>query len=130
MTIPRFEWENDRGDKGFAEFSDPQDLSGNHVTQLRNAMGSSENPAKGMASFFDLAFKLLIVAWEVPRPGKPDLRLPRHDNKARDEMPGSMMVALERHIEPHLRFITKAGVQAEEQDLSDLPGSPTQPDSE
>jgi hypothetical protein len=120
--IPRFEWENRRGDKGWAEFVDPEDLSRRDIKALRKAAGSSENEGQAAHSFFDEALVILVSAWEVP--GLPNARLPRHDAKGLDSIPATFSAALENHLRPHIKALTRGN--SEETDEGE-PGSPRRP---
>lgn len=120
-SIPRFEFVNGRGEKGWATFADPDDLTGFQMRRLRKAAGSSVNEGEAANQFFATALADLVEAWEVP--GKPDLRIPKNDDKALDRCPARFVAALEKHIKPHLNFMTQGGEDNGE------PGGPTRPGS-
>lgn len=120
--IPRFEYVSKRGDEGWVEFRDLEDLTRREIKFLRKAAGSGEGN-EGVASnnFFDEALKILVEKWEVP--GLPNLRLPKHDIKAVDGIPALFSAALEAHISPYLKRLTRA---ADEEDTGEA-GSPHRP---
>lgn len=120
--IPRFEFENGRGEKGWVEFVDPDDLSRADVKRLRKAAGSSENEGQASNAFFDEALAMLVASWEVP--GRPDMQLPRHNPKAVDGIPATFSSALETHIRPYLKTLTRGEAEAED---GGEPGSPRRP---
>lgn len=103
--IPRFEFVNRRGEKGWAEFADPDDLSRRDVKTLRREAGSSDNEGTATNAFFDMALKILVIKWEVP--GRPDAKLPRHDEKGTDNIPAPFSAALEAHLKPHLQRLSR-----------------------
>ena len=119
--IPRFEWENKRGEKGWAEFVDLDDLSRRDIKALRKAIGSSENEGQATHSFMDEALVILVSAWEVP--GKPDAKLPKHAPKDLDAIPATFGTALENHLKPHIKALTRG---ADTEDDGE-PGSPRRP---
>lgn len=121
--IPRFEFTNNRGEKGWAEFVDIEDLTRREIKFLRKAIGSSTNEGDATNAFFDEALRILVTRWEVP--GKPDIRPPKHDLKGMDGIPATFSAALETHIRPHLQKLTKG------EDTDDGgPGSPPRPGRE
>jgi hypothetical protein len=118
--IPRFEFSSKRGD-GWAEFVDIEDLTRREVKFLRKAAGSSENEGDAANNFFDEALRILVEKWEVP--GKPDLRIPKHDVKGMDGIPAMFSAELEAHIRPYLKKLTR-GNDGED---NGKPGSPHRP---
>lgn len=129
--IPRLEWEHSKLGKFWVEFEDPQLMSGKHIHALRTALGSSENNGTAANAFMLLAFQLLVAAWEIPT--KPNLVIPRFDKAKKHEwlssIPGAFLIKMEKHIQPYLEFLTKAGAKKEEIPEGE-PGSPLLPDSE
>lgn len=120
-SIPRFEFENRRGEKGWATFGDLDDLTGFQMRKIRKAAGSSANEGEAANNFFGEVLADLVEAWEVP--GKPDLPIPKRDPKAVDRCPARFLAALEKHVRPHLAFMTERGEDNGE------PGGPTRPGS-
>lgn len=121
--IPRFEFENRRGEKGWATFRHLDDLSRADVKKLRRAAGSSDNDGQASNAFFDEALALLVEAWEVP--GRENIPIPRYDRqKTTDTIPATFSAALERHLRPHLKQLTRA--EDDEVDEGE-PGSPRRP---
>ena len=122
--IPRFEFVNRRGEGGWAEFEDLDDLSRRDIKFLRKAAGSSENEGDATNAFFDEALRILVTKWDVP--GRPDVLLPRLDKqgKALDGIPATFSAALEAHIRPYLKRLTRG--DSGEDDGS--PGSPRRPE--
>lgn len=120
--IPRFEFVNSRGDEGWAEFVDIEDLTRREIKFLRKAAGSSENEGDATNNFFDEALRILVEKWEVP--GRPGMKLPKHDAKGVDGIPATFSAALEAHIRPHLKKLTRS--DGGEDDGS--PGSPRRPE--
>lgn len=121
--IPRFEWENRRGDKGWAEFVDLEDLSRRDIKALRKAIGSTENTGEAAHTFLDQALIILVSAWEVPN--KPDARLPRHAPKDLDSIPATFGTALENHLRPYIKQLTRGDDESED---NGEPGSPRRPE--
>lgn len=124
--IPVFKWRNSRGEEGWASFRDPDDLTGRDVQSLRNMINDA-GPGAITNAFMAKALQLLVEAWEVPMPdGKPTPVIPRHDKsgKVLGTLPGKFLVALERHVEPHLEFM-KPNKKQDEDD--EEPGSPRRP---
>lgn len=119
--IPRFEFTNRRGEKGWATFGELDDLSGFQMRKMRKAAGSSDNGGEAANAFFGEVLGFLIEDWEVP--GKPDLRIPARDNKALDSCPATFLAALEKHVKPHLKFMEQRGEDNGEA------GGPTRPGS-
>ena len=117
--IPRFEYTNGRGQEGWAEFVDLDDLTRRDIKILRKAVGSSDNEGDATNNFMDEALRILIEAWDVP--GKPDVTLPRYDRtgKATDGIPATFSAALEKHFRPYLMRLTRGEVIEEGE-----PGSP------
>jgi len=121
--IPRFEWENKRGDKGWAEFVDPEDLSRRDIKALRKAIGSSENTGQAAHSFLDEALIILVRAWDVP--GNPSAKLPKHAPKELDSIPALFGTALENHLRPYIKQLTRGDEEIED---DGEPGSPRRPE--
>lgn len=119
--IPRFEFTNGRGEKGWAEFVDLDDLTRRDIKFLRKAVGTSENEGEATNNFMDEALRILVLAWEVP--GRPDVLLPRLDKtgKTTDSIPATFSAALEKHFRPYLMKLTRGEVIEEGE-----PGSPRQ----
>lgn len=123
--IPPFKWVHPKtGKEGWVSFNDPDDLTGRDIQSLRNTITDS---GSGMIAnaFMTVALELLVAEWEVPMPaGKPSPIIPRLDRsrKVLGTVPGKFLIALEKHVRPHLDFI-KDAYKVEEGE----PGSPPQP---
>lgn len=119
--IPRLEFENGRGEKGWATFGDVDDLTGADMRRLRKGVGESENFGQSTNNLMGDALTLLIDEWDVP--GKPDIQAPKYDPKALNRIPATFMAALERHIQPHLDFLKPNEKKTDDGE----PGSPPRP---
>ena len=120
--IPRFEYISKRGEEGWAEFKDLEDLTRREIKFLRKAAGSGDgNEGVSSNNFFDEALKILVVKWEVP--GIPGAKLPVHDPKGVDSIPALFSAGLESHISPYLKRLTRG---TDEED-NGQPGSPRRP---
>lgn len=124
-SIPRFEFKNRRGQSGWATFNDLDDLTGSQMRKIRKAAGSSDNNGEAANAFFNEVLGDLVEAWGVP--GKPNLTIPRYDKKALDSCPATFLAALEKHVKPHLDFMSNA---KDGKDDDGEPGGPSRPGSE
>lgn len=109
---------------GMVSFNSIDDLSGKDVRELR-----ATRDAEGVGTFFNnmtaVALRMLIANWNIP--GKEQLRIPLYDRKALDQLSGRDLLAIEKHVMPHVRDLINEG----EEDSEDRsPGSPSRPASE
>jgi len=102
---------------GYVTFRDPEELSGRDVKKLRKALDA---PGAGSAAnlLYETAMVLLIEHWEIP--GKPQLRTPQRDPKASDQLTHRQFRAIEKHLNPVVKTITR-GAEDSEDDGDETP---------
>jgi len=98
---------------GYVTWRDPEELSGRDVKRLRKALDA---PGVGSATnlLYETAMVLLIDHWEIP--GKPQLRTPQRDPKASDQLTHRQFRAIEKHLKPVVKTITRGADEDEETD--------------
>lgn len=113
-----------KGEKGSVAFHSLQDLSGAHLDRLRSAIGAAKNEGDATNTMYLEAARILITTWDVP--GKPNLPIPKGDQKSWGSIPAITRRQIEVHMKRYLGLLMNDNA---DNDDPFAPGGPSQPAS-
>lgn len=85
--------------KGWVDFGDPYDLTGDQVQKLRKATEKATDDGNASNTVLAQCVALFVTEWDISYLAA-DARLPRYDIKVLGKLRGVDLVAIERHVRP------------------------------